>query len=388
MQKYHFDNVIDRRNTYCTQWDYIADRFGRSDLLPFTISDMDFAAPPQIIAALEKRMNHPVFGYSRWNHAEFRDTITNWYQRRYQCAVDGVAVVYSPAVLFSITLLLELLTKPGDGVVIQNPAYDAFFRLIPANGCRVVINNLLYTQGEYQLDYDDLERCVKNARVLVWCNPHNPTGRVWTVEEMQKVVDICRRNNVKIISDEIHSDIVYAPNKFVSLANYPSADIFVVTSASKTFNIPGLQGSYGFIWDDGIRNKFLDLLKNKYAVSCPSLFGMYGIIAAYRDCDDWLAELIDYLSGNMDYIAQFITSNNLPIDFRKPEGTYLAWLDCSPLSMDDAELQARLIDIGKVAIMSGATYGRNGFLRLNAGCPRAKLAEGLQRLNKSIKGEL
>ncbi|MFA6075046.1 MAG: MalY/PatB family protein [Negativicutes bacterium] len=384
MSKYNFDEMIDRRGTYCTQWDYIADRFGRGDLLPFTISDMDFAAPPQIIAELEKRMKHPVFGYSRWNHAEFRDTITNWYQRRYQCAVGSETVIYSPAVLFSITLLLELLTQPGDGVIIQNPAYDAFFRLIPASGCRVVVNNLLENHGEYRLDYADLERCAKNARVLIWCNPHNPTGRVWTAEETQAVVDICRRNNVKIISDEIHSDIVYAPNKFISLAEYPGEDLFVVTSASKTFNIPGLQGSYGFIRDEKIRNGFLDLLKNKYALSCPSIFGMYGIIAAYRDCDDWLDELVSYLSGNMECIEQFVLENKLGIDFHKPQGTYLAWLDCSRLGMTDARLQEQLINNGKVAIMSGANYGKSGFLRLNAGCSRAKLVDGLQRLKKSI----
>lgn len=387
MGKYNFGEIIDRRGTYCTQWDYIADRFGRGDLLPFTISDMDFAAPPPVITELEKRLNHPVFGYSRWNHAEFRDSITNWYQRRYGCAVDAAAVVYSPAVLFSITLLLEMLTSPGDGVIVQNPAYDAFFRLIPANGCRLVVNELIYEQGEYRLDYDDLERCARNARVLVWCNPHNPTGRVWTSEETQRVVDICRKHDVKIISDEIHSDIVYRPNRFVSLANYQGNDLFVVTSASKTFNIPGLQGSYGFIFDESVRNKFLGLLKDKYAVSCPSIFGMYGIIAAYRDCDEWLAELLEYLSGNMDFISQFLRSNNLPLDFNRPEGTYLAWLDCARLGMSDAALQERLVNIGNVAIMSGEKYGRSGFLRLNAGCPRAKLADGLERLKAALEQE-
>ena len=384
MKKYNFDEKIDRIGTYCTQWDYITDRFGRGDLLPFTISDMDFAAPAPIIAALERRMSHPVFGYSRWNHAEFRDTISDWYRRRYNCVVDSNAVVYSPAVLFSVTLLLELLTTAGDGVIIQNPAYDAFFRLIPANNCRVVINELICEQGEYRLDYEDLERCAKTARVLIWCNPHNPTGRVWTAEETQTVVDICRRHKVKIISDEIHSDIVYAPNKFVSLANYPGNDVFVVTSASKTFNIPGLQGSYGFIPDAGIHSKFLDILKNKYALSCPSIFGMYGIIAAYRDCDDWLSELISYLSGNMDWVEQFIQENNLAIDFHKPQGTYLAWLDCRRLGFSDNELQERLINIGNVAIMSGVNYGMSGFLRLNSGCPRSKLTEGLERLRAAI----
>ena len=199
------------------------------------------------------------------------------------------------------------------------------------------------------------------------------------------MVGICRRHNVKIISDEIHADIIYAPNSFVSMAHYAARDVFILSSASKTFNIPGLQGSYGLLFDERIRDKFIDLNKHKYAVSGPSIFGMYGLITAYDKCEDWVDELVEYLRRNMRCVEQFIKDNKLAIKFVMPQATYLAWLDCSPLGYSDDQLQRRLIDIGNVAIMSGSNYGQPGYLRLNVGCSRSKLLDGLARIKQALQ---
>jgi cysteine-S-conjugate beta-lyase len=386
----YFDEIIDRFGTYCTQWDYIEDRFGKRDLLPFSISDTDFRCPPELLKALERRMQHGIFGYTRWNHTEFKGAIVHWFHKQFSCLVKEDWIVYSPSVIYSISKLIEILTEEGDHIVIQTPAYDAFFKVIRDNNRTLSCNELIQKDGVFQIDFDDLEKQLANkkAKVLLLCSPHNPTGRVWTKEELETIISLCKKYHVHIISDEIHMDIVYGPHPHIPILNVAQEmnNVIICTSASKTFNTPGLGGSYAIIPDPSIREQFLITLKNRDGLSSANVFGMLAIIEGYRNCEQWVKELVTYIHGNMVTLQKFFQEHLPIINFNIPESTYLAWIDVSRLPYTSDELQHALVHHAKVAIMPGETYGSSGkgFIRMNVGCPRAKVMEGLKRLKKAV----
>ncbi|WHY85953.1 MalY/PatB family protein [Neobacillus novalis] len=388
--KRHFDEVINRKGTYCTQWDYIEDRFGMSDLLPFSISDMDFQSPPEILKVMRERTEHGIFGYTRWNHHEYKSAITDWYKRRFDAQIAEEWIVYSPSVIYSIARLIEMVSAEGDHIVLQTPAYDAFFKCIHASNRKLIANPLSYQDGRYTIDFNDLEKKLSHekAKVLLLCNPHNPTGRVWTEQELTKIVQLCSKYQVHIISDDIHMDVVYNDRKYVPITSVTKdlEHIYICSSASKTFNTPGLGGSYVILPDGEQREKFMTLLKNRDGVSSANIFGEISVIAGYRYAESWVDDLCTYLYNNMKLIKEFIEQEIPAIHFEIPESTYLAWLDCTGLHTTDQELQSALVEIGKVGIMSGTVYGENNrvFLRMNIGCPQAKLLDGLQRLKQSV----
>lgn len=386
-----FDEIINRKGTYSTQWDYVKDRFGKNDLLPFTISDMDFAAPDNVIQALQKRLDHPVFGYTRWNHEDYKISIVDWFKNRFNSMVEADWIIYSPSVMYSIARLIELNSKEGDGVIIQTPAYDAFFKTIKASKRKLVENSLVYRNGTYSLDFSDLESklAMSENKVLLICNPHNPTGRVWSTEELLRVMKLCKEYEVFLISDDIHMDVTRKNVEYHPITNdYKEYEnIALCTSTSKSFNVPGLGGSYIFIPHEGLRNKFQFLLKNRDGLSSANIFGLTATMAAYtKEGSIWMDELNDYINGNLSLVEKFLTEKLPEVTFLKPEATYLAWIDIQNLPFTMEQLQKTLVEEGKVAIMDGAIYGGNGdsFLRLNVGCPRSKLEKGLQRLEESI----
>lgn len=384
-----FDQVIDRRNTYCTQWDYVQDRFGEKDLLPFTISDTDFKLPDSVMESLFSRLNHPVFGYTRWNNGDLQDSIHKWYLERFNFEVEQDWIVYSPSVMYSVSQLIQMKSSEGDGVIIQTPAYDAFFKTIEGNQRRIVENPLIYKDHRYSIDFEDLEIKLSNPnnKVLLFCSPHNPTGRLWEVAELKRLINLCQQYSVFIISDEIHMDIVYGEKKHLPILSLAEEGIALVSSGSKTFNFPGLIFSYMFIPNAEVRTEFLYRLKNKDGLSSTSILGMQATMTAYNESSEWVDQLIDYLQGNVERVKSFFTEHFPEVTVIAPEATYLMWIDVSSLPWDMAEIQSRLIHIGKVAIMSGEIYGHNGgqFLRLNIGCSRTKLDDGLNRLLKSLK---
>jgi cysteine-S-conjugate beta-lyase len=387
----HFDQSINRVGTYCTQWDYIQDRFGSKDLLPFSISDMDFQSPTEMIDAIKKRTEHGIFGYTRWNHADYKSSITAWYQRRFSADVSMDWVVYSPSVIYSIARLIELLSTEADHVIMQVPAYDAFFHVITESKRKLVSNPLLYRNGRYELDFDDLEKKLSHpkAKVLLLCNPHNPTGRVWTKQELTRIVELCTTYDVKIISDDIHMDITYPGQKYIPITSVADdfQNIYICTSASKTFNTPGLGGSYLLIPNDETRESFMKLLKYRDGLSSANIFGEISVIEGYRQGDQWVDGLCSYLYNNMKLMKEFIDQELPSIQFDIPESTYLAWMDCTQLGKTNLEIQQALVEVGKVGIMSGEVYGedRGVFLRMNVGCPQSKVIEGLERLKRSIR---
>ncbi|MDK8502431.1 MalY/PatB family protein [Aerococcus sp. UMB1112A] len=385
-----FDRIHDRRGTYCTQWDYVQDRFGVSDLLPFTISDTDFAAPDCVQDAIQKRIQHPVYGYTRWNHEDFKESVVNWYKRRFQLSIDPDGIVYSPSVMYTASQLIASQSAPGDGVVVQTPGYDAFFKVIEGNQRRIIENPLIYDNGQYYIDFEHLVACLKEPKnkVLLFCSPHNPTGRVWTVDELEIVYQLCQKHNVYLISDEIHMDVLRQGVIHHPLMEIGTEGIAVITSASKTFNIPSLIFSYAFILDESIREDFLYRLKNKDGLSSASCLGLEATMASYRGGSTWVDELNTYIQVNEQIVDQYL-AKNLPEIYRVPaNASYLLWLDISQLSYSMDQIQKGLVHKGRVAIMDGRVYRGNGgqFLRLNIGCPKKKLEEGLERMLVGIKG--
>lgn len=384
----NFDEIKDRRGTYCTQWDYVKDRFGKEGLLPFTISDMDLESPEEIAEALVKRINHKIFGYSRWNHDDFKNSIENWYKKRFSCEINKDWIVYSPSVIYAASKFIEMKSEKGDGVLINTPGYDGFFKMILGNERKIISSPLKNINGKYEIDFEDFEKKCREAKIFLLCSPHNPVGKVWTEEELTKIIEICKKNNVFIISDEIHMDIVYNKKHIpiVSLGKDYLENIVLCTSASKTFNIPAFTGSYLFIPSEKNREDFLKILKERDALSSPSILAVIATMTAYNECGYWVDELIKYTENNIKFVKEYLEKNIPELFCEIPDGSYFAWIDFSKLGISSEEFQRYLIDIGEVAVMPGLTYGEEGryFLRLNVACSIKKVKDGLERIKKSV----
>ena len=386
--KYNFDEVHNRLGTYCTQWDYIEDRFHKKDLIPFSISDTDFIIPKPITEKINEVANHQIYGYTRWNHHDFKSSITGYFQRHFDTHIEEDWILYSPSVMYSVSLLIRLLSKRHDKVLTMNPMYDAFINVIKENDRELVSHNLIATDKSYEIDFDVFEKQARQCQILLLCSPHNPTGRIWSDEEMRKMIDICKKYHLKIISDEIHMDIQIQTKKHQPLLKYINLyeEMYTANSSSKTLNTPGLIGSYVMIPNQKIRDKFLGITRRRDFLNSASIFGMYATMIGYTRCDDYIEQLNEYIRGNMKLLEDFIEENLPDFHFHRPEATYLAWIDCRDVPFTSDEIQEALINIGGVAIMKGETYGSNGkkYLRMNLGCPRSKLQEGLQRFKKAM----
>lgn len=384
-----FSKPVDRHNTYCTQWDFVQDRFGEANLLPFTISDMDFATAPNIIEAMVKRTEHGVFGYSRWQHSDFLSAIQGWFKKRFNNEIQTQQIVYGPSVIYMVSQLICLWSKIGEGVVVHTPAYDAFYKTITGNQRKIRPCPLNRQDDQWVCDMAQLEKLLAEptTRVLLLCNPHNPTGKVWSREELVLMSELCKRHDVRIISDEIHMDLCWKQAKHIPLSAITTEPYALFTSASKSFNIPALTGAYGIINDTASRDAYFNKLKVCDGLSSPAIFAVIAHIVAYTDCDDWFNQLRRYLFDNLSYLKKRLDTDLPELKWQIPESTYLAWIDISPLKIDDKALQHRLIHQEKVAIMPGDTYGDEGrgYIRFNVGCSREKLADGVDRFIRAIK---
>ncbi len=380
-----FDKIINRKNTYCTQWDYIEDRFEERELLPFTISDMDFACPKEIIKTISDRNKHPIYGYSRWKNKEYLESIIAWYKRRFECEVEKEDIMYSPSVMYSISKLICLLSNEGEAVCMCTPAYDAFFKVIENNNRIARYSKLKECGGEYTLDFNSLEREIKNSRIFLLCNPHNPVGRVWSEEELRKIIELCERYDVSIISDDIHMDIDYSRKMIPLIKLRSKCTIAICTSPSKTFNIPSLGGSYILSKNKNLIYRFEMLTRYTDFVNSPSILNVLATITAYNECEKWVDDLNSYLYENLIFTNQYIKQNIPKLKYTIAEGCYFAWIDFSSLGISDEDMQRKLIRIGKVGIMSGVTYGEKNKLRFHVGCPREKVIDGLTRLKQVVE---
>lgn len=388
--KYNFDNFVDRKGTHAIKLDAMP-KGAAPDALPVWIADMDFACAPPIIEALHTRVDREIFGYSLYDNDALKDAITGWFQRRYDWAVNKDDVFFSPGIVPAIAFLLQMLSDEGDGIIIQRPVYYPFTDKIKASN-RVIFNNaLLYNNGEYTMDYEDLEAHFANPKVkgMVLCSPHNPVGRVWTDEELRRVVDIAKKYDKWIISDEIHMDltrtgVVHTP--LLKLAPDYAERIILCTAPSKTFNLAGMQLSNIVIPNKEWQESWKALVGTRYAVSIPNPFSICATIAAYTQCDEWLDELRAYLDGNIQYVKDFVAEHLPKATMPEIQGTYLVWIDMTAYESDPDKLEQLMLNVANVATDEGYYFGEegNGFERLNIAMPRAQVVECMERIKKAI----
>jgi len=380
--KFDFDRVIDRKGTYSIKYDP-ASRGKPEDVLPLWVADMDFAAPPCVTDALIFHAKHGIFGYSEPD-SEYFAVIRNWFENRFNWSVEREWLTITPGVVNALYIAIRALTKEGDSVLIQQPVYYPFESSVIQTGRKLLVNELVYKDGQYEIDFDDFENKIKDAKLFILCNPHNPVSRVWTKDELMRIGEICLRYNVIVISDEIHQDFIFPEYKHLVFASLDSrfADISVTcTAPSKTFNLAGLLLANIFISNQELHKKFRD----EY-ISCglsqPGIMGLAACKAAYKDGEDWLEQLLIYLADNMSLINEYLSANISKIKLVKPQGTYLAWLDCKELNLSAKELDKQITNKCKLWLSNGRTFGRGGegFMRLNAACPRQVLQNALERL--------
>ena len=385
MGKYNFDEIIDRHGTSCNKWEYNIPE----DVVPMWVADMDFAAAPEIREAMQKRLDHPVYGYTH-HSKELKDAIVSWVGRRYHWDIQSERLGFSPGVVPALVMSLLSLTTPGDRIVIMTPVYHPFYSSIEENG-RVIINHQLDCDenGRNSINFERLEAQIDNrCKAIMMCNPHNPAGRVWTKEELLEVAKIAERHELYIISDEIHADFVYGGKHhtpMASVSEYAMEHTITAFAPSKTFNVAGLCQSYVVIPNKKLYNAY-DATYNAFDLG-DNIFRMTALTAAYTKGEDWLTEMLQYLEANRDFTVEYIRENIPEISVWSPEGTYLLWLDCSKLNLENDELNQFFLEKAKVKMNPGYRFGAqcSTYMRLNIGCPRAQLQEALARIEKAIK---
>ncbi len=390
--KYNFDEIIDRRGTDSMKYDY-AQRMGKpADVLPLWVADMDFKSPPGVLAALEERCRHGIFGYSEPGE-EYYKALTDWYASRFGFEIQRPWVVKAPGVVYAICLCIRAFTRPGDAVLIQQPVYHPFEKSVKNNGRRLSVNQLVYGDGSYSVDFADFEeRIVRDGvKLFLLCSPHNPVGRVWTEEELIRMGEICHRHGVLVVADEIHADFIYPGYRHHVFSGVrPEFGDFTVTctAPSKTFNLAGIQVANILIPNRERRHEYKrEADQAGYAEL--SVIGLTACRAAYETGEEWLSELLLYLKGNLDLLRSFLSEKLPRIRMVEPEGTYLVWLDFSGLGLSDQELDAFLLNKAHLWLNSGPIFGAGGegFQRMNIACPRPILTRALQQLEWAIQGE-
>ncbi len=384
---FDFDQIIPRRHTDCLKYDELEARYGRAELLPLWVADMDFRVAPCVTAALQRLVDHGVYGY-HVRRPRHQQAIVDWWGRRHGYTVHPEAIVYTPGVVPVLSHLVQALTGEDDGVLVQSPVYYPFFWLPRVNRRRLVINPLIEHQGDYQIDFDDLEAKAAQARILIFSSPHNPVGRVWRPDELERVASICLRHGLVLVADEIHNDLVFAPHRHTPVARLsPEIERITVTAhaASKTFNLASLATAYVLIADAGLRARFA-AHHEALAVDGLNPFGLEATVAAFNEGEPWLAELLVYLRGNYQYLCAQLQARLPQVRVGPLEGTYLAWLDCRATGLTPPQLRQRLVEVGGLALNDGPIFGPGGegFQRLNLACPRATLAEAVARLERAL----
>lgn len=383
--KYDFDKTIDRRATNSYKWDSAPE-----GVLPMWVADMDFRTAPAIIDALQKRVAHGIFGYTRVPDAYY-DAVTSWFSRRHGWDIDREWIIYTSGVVPAVSAVIKALTVPGDKVIVQTPVYNCFFSSIRNNGCEIVSNPLRRTADTYEMDFDALERCAADPRtkVMLLCNPHNPAGRVWTPDELTRLGNICLRNGVTVVADEIHCELVYQGFKYTPFASLSDAFLHrsvTCVSPSKAFNIAGLQIANIVAFDNDLRSR-IDKAININEVCDVNPFGVAATIAAYNEGEEWLNQLVDYLHGNYEAMAEFCRRELAEFPITRLEGTYLVWMDCSTLVMSSDALEHALLDDARLWLNAGTMYGAEGegYMRWNIACPRSVMLDGLNRFLNFVR---
>ena len=385
----NFDEYINRYEYPTLKWSksFLKKYFGNGDALPMSVADMDLKAPPTVIEALHQRVSHGIYGYEYRPDGYF-EALQAWYQTRYGWKIEREQIEFSPSILSAIAILIARHSDEGDGVIIQPPVFFEFRMVIRNNRRKVVTNPLKLVEGQYQIDFEDLERKASRPenKVLILCTPHNPVGRVWTKVELARVAKICERHEVFVIADEIHGDFTFPPHQFVPyLTVTEGGNAAVCLSPAKTFNISGIVDAFIVIPDEEHRRQFHEFT-HRYQMNKVNVFAAAALEAAYRNGGKWLDALLVYLKGNVDFIRKYLRQNNIGVSLIEPEGTFLVWLDFRELGLTAEELKNFLAFEAQLALAPGYWFGREGtgFARMTIGCPRSTIQKALDNLTKAV----
>ena len=386
MVQYNFDEIIDRRDTGSVKWHY------SDDTIPLWVADMDFNAAQPILKSIEQVAQHGILGYTKPTEALY-EAIINWHSSRYGLQLDKQNILFSPGVVPSLALMMNVFTGAGDAVLVNDPIYTPFMTKVEQNGRALVMSALKEFDGKYRLDLADIEAKIIEHKVKLYllCNPHNPGGRVWTRQELEALLALCKKHNVAIVSDEIHQDLTLNGHKFTPFLRLAEAENYAhnvvsLTSMTKTFNVAGIKGSMIFAKDNALIKKISQQqqLNDEYELS---LFAYTVMRSAYEDGDEWLEQALHYIEANIDLTISFLEQHLPDIKIMRPEASYLIWLDCSAYAQDNQKLYDKLRE-AKVELNAGVKYGAEGHLkmRLNVACPEALLREGLNRVSAAFSG--
>lgn len=384
--KYDFDENVPRKHTDCLKYDNVKEMFGTEEILPMWIADMDFKTPPFIIEALKKRLNHEVLGYtyccSRWKPA-----IQNWVSRHYGWEVQPDEIGFVGGIVPAISFALQCFTKAGDKVLIQPPVYHPYHHVTHDLERTLVTSPLKLVNGQLEIDFADFEEKIKGCKVFLLCNPHNPCGRVWSKEELLRMCDICVKNNVLIISDEIHCDMAlkgFHHTPFATVSDDAKNNSITFMAASKTFNIAGLKSSYHIIQNETIRKQYHEFLR-KSELDTAHVFATGPVATAYNEGDEWLKQMLEYVEANIDFMEEYLKANMPKMGMIRPQASYLVFLDARGLGLPHDELVEFFVREAKVGMNDGAMFGEggSGFMRMNLGCPRATLVRALEQIKSA-----
>ena len=396
--KYDFDEVCDQKKYRLHKMGLCRTIFGSEDVIPMWVADMDLPVAQPIVEALKKRAEHPFYGYTQASPSVIEATVDRM-QRKYGWKIDPEWIVFTPGVVPALHIAVRMLTHPGDEIILQEPVYYPFFPTVTASGCQIVNNGLKLVNGRYEMDYDDLESkflpkvgmmpMPNRVKAIILCNPQNPVGRVWEREELIRLGEIVIRNGATVISDEIHCEILfkgYRHTPFATISEEFAQNCIVCMAPSKTFSLAGLETSSIIIPNKKLRNDFINIKAG--ILPGPNLFGYTALEAAYRDGDEWLGQVLEYLQGNLEFMADYFVKKIPRIKVIRPQGTYLVWLDCRELGMDKLALKCFMREKARVGMDDGFLFGEsgNGFERMNIACPRSILEEALMRIEEAVNG--
>lgn len=384
--KYNFDEVIDRRNSDALKLEALKPRWGREDLIPMWVADMDFRTPPYIVDTIRKRCDNGILGYTsvpdNWS-----GSIINWLKMRYGWHVNAEMLTFSPGIVQGLAFALQALTNEGDMVMVLPPVYHPFFLITQKNNRKVVFSSLELKDGKIEIDFDKFRNDIKGCKVFILCNPHNPGGRVWSLDELKKIAEICHDNGTLVFSDEIHADMTFPGRRHIPFATVSEKAIMnsvTFMSPSKAFNMPGLASSYVVIENEKIREQFKRYMEAS-ELDLGHVFAFIGTIAAYSNGTEWLDQMLEYVTGNIDYLINFCSERMPKIKPIRPEASYLVFLDCRELGLDQPSLVDFFVDGAHLALNDGSIFGKEGrgFMRMNVACPRSVLVKALSQLEEA-----
>ena len=385
--QYNFDQIIDRRGTDALKIDAVPSIWGRDDLMPLWVADMDFATPPFIVEALRRRLDHEVIGYTV-RTPQWASSIVAWQQSRYGWEIQPEWLNFVPGIVPGIAFVISCFTEPGDTVLIQPPVYHPYIH-VPTNLGRTLRRNRLdLVDGQYQIDFERFERDVRGCKLFLLCHPHNPGGRVWTEEELCRIAEICHREGVIVVSDEIHADLTLPPYRHVPFAKVSAEAAecsITLMSPSKAFNMAGLTSSYSIISNEALRERFHRHLEHS-ELNLGHAFAFIGVAAAYSHGTEWLDQMLAYVQGNIDYMEQYLAMSLPQVGMIRPQASYLVFLDFRKLGLPQPELNKLIVEKARLALNDGAMFEGEGFMRLNAASPRSVIEEAMHRLSDALQG--